>query len=443
MTFRSSALFAFRLIFPRTGKKSSARRSIAGAIICIGISLVPLVVVMSFADGMIGGMTQRIIGLSTCELKSIVRSMGKYGKSYSALKEYADTLETVDGVVAAYPHIACDGLAAGKNYRTGANIRAVEPDIFMRNPDYKKLFKLCSGSYDSFVKNEKSAVLGERIASLLNVKPGDSFRVIMTKSSPDGRVSPVVTAFSVAAVISSGYQELDSLWIFIPIKTGFTVLPPGSRECSVLIKTENGVSSDLPRIKKQCVQLSSGIGRVYSWDQLNRSKFQMFSSSKVMLTFVMLLIVLVASVNISSALVMLVMERRKEIAILKSVGATNSGISISFLIAGVSCGLLGTVIGLPVGVMCAINSNLLISSLERLVNLTVKFFYVLGGNSLEGFEAVQLLNPAYYLTEIPVSIPFGELFLIASSVILLSLVVSVVPAVKAGKERPLETFRKS
>ena len=424
MTFRSSALFAFRLIFPRTGKKSSARRSIAGAIICIGISLVPLVVVMSFADGMIGGMTQRIIGLSTCELKSIVRSMGKYGKSYSALKEYADTLETVDGVVAAYPHIACDGLAAGKNYRTGANIRAVEPDIFMRNPDYKKLFKLCSGSYDSFVKNEKSAVLGERIASLLNVKPGDSFRVIMTKSSPDGRVSPVVTAFSVAAVISSGYQELDSLWIFIPIKTGFTVLPPGSRECSVLIKTENGVSSDLPRIKKQCVQLSSGIGRVYSWDQLNRSKFQMFSSSKVMLTFVMLLIVLVASVNISSALVMLVMERRKEIAI-------------------VSCGLLGTVIGLPVGVMCAINSNLLISSLERLVNLTVKFFYVLGGNSLEGFEAVQLLNPAYYLTEIPVSIPFGELFLIASSVILLSLVVSVVPAVKAGKERPLETFRKS
>ena len=81
--------------------------------------------------------------------------------------------------------------------------------------------------------------------------------------------------------------------------------------------------------------------------------------------------------------------------------------------------------------------------MERLVNLTVKFFYVLGGNSLEGFEAVQLLNPAYYLTEIPVSIPFGELFLIASSVILLSLVVSVVPAVKAGKERPLETFRKS
>ena len=161
-----------------------------------------------------------------------------------------------------------------------------------------------------------------------------------------------------------------------------------------------------------------------------------------MLTFIMLLIVLVASVNISSALVMLVMERRKEIAILKSVGATNSGISISFLIAGVACGLMGTLIGLPVGIMFAINSNLLIVSLEKLVNLGVKVLYVLGGNSAESFEAVQLLNPAYYLTEIPVSIPLGELFLISSSVILLSLVVSVIPAIKAGKERPLETFRK-
>ena len=71
MTFRSSLLYAFHLIFPRTNKKSTARGSIIGAIICIGISLIPLVVVMSFADGMISGMTQRIIGLSSCELKAL------------------------------------------------------------------------------------------------------------------------------------------------------------------------------------------------------------------------------------------------------------------------------------------------------------------------------------------------------------------------------------
>ena len=164
MTFKSSAMFAWRLIFPRTGKKSSARRSIAGAILCIGISIIPLVVVMSFADGMIGGMTQRIIGLSTCELKARVRVGGKESRSYDALKDFARKLAEVDGVMDTYPHLSCDALAAGKTYRTGANIRAVEPDIFTRNPDYKDLFKLCSGNYDDFIKNKRSAVLGEKIA---------------------------------------------------------------------------------------------------------------------------------------------------------------------------------------------------------------------------------------------------------------------------------------
>ena len=82
-------------------------------------------------------------------------------------------------------------------------------------------------------------------------------------------------------------------------------------------------------------------------------------------------------------------------------------------------------------------------TIENLVNVFSKVIYIAGGNSASNYQAMHLLNPAYYLTEIPVSIPFGELFLISSSVILLSFVVSVIPAIKAGKERPLETFRKA
>ena len=73
MTLKSSALFAFRLIFPRTAQKSSARRSVLGAIVCIGISLVPLIVVLSVSEGMIGGMTQRIIGLSSSDLECFIQ----------------------------------------------------------------------------------------------------------------------------------------------------------------------------------------------------------------------------------------------------------------------------------------------------------------------------------------------------------------------------------
>ena len=443
MTFRSSLLYAFHLIFPRTNKKSTARGSIIGAIICIGISLIPLVVVMSFADGMISGMTQRIIGLSSCELKAVMRKASRQASDYENLRHYSDQLKEIAGIQDCFPQIECDGLAAGKNYRTGTVVRAVESDIFLRNENFKNFFVVKDGSIDEFVKNNKSAVVGEKIAGLLNIKAGDTFRIIMTKSKGDGMVSPVVSSFKVAAIVSSGYQELDSMWIFIPIEKGFAVLPRESSTISVMIKTIDGVKSELSLLKHKCIEKSAGIASVFMWNELNRSQFQNFSSTKVMLSFIMLLIVLVASVNISSALVMLVMERRKEIAILKSIGGTNLGISVSFLIAGTTCGLTGTLIGLPVGVLCALNSNYLIIFLENLVNVFSKVIYIAGGNSASNYQAMHLLNPAYYLTEIPVSTPFGELFLISSSVILLSFVVSVIPAIKAGKERPLETFRKA
>lgn len=443
MTFKSSALFAFRLMFPRSAKKSSARRSIFGAVLCIGISLVPLVLVMSFSDGMINGMTQRIIGLSTGELKSVVRSSAKAASSFESLSEYGKILSQIDGIQDVFLQVECEGLASGKKSRIGVAVRAVENDIFERNADFASLLKVKAGSIEQFKSAKKTAVIGEKVSELLELAPGDKIRLILTKTLPNGAVSPVTQVFTVSAVVSSGYQELDSMWVFIPIEQSFSVLPKASSLYSVMIRTVNGVNADLAKIRENCEANSYGIARVYAWFHLNRNQLQNFSSTKVMLTFIMLLIVLVASVNISSALVMLVMERRKEIAILKSIGGSASGITVSFLIAGVSCGFAGTLIGLPVGILCAVNSNQIVSAVEHCVNFFSKILFILSGHSLASFENIQLLNPAYYLTEIPISIPYGELFMIASSVLLLSLVVSVVPAIKAGRESPLETFRKA
>ena len=95
---------------------------------------------------------------------------------------------------------------------------------------------------------------------------------------------------------------------------------------------------------------------------MNATEFENFSSTRVMLVFIMLLVVLVASVNISSAIVMLVMERRKEIAILKSCGASSSGITFSFLLTGLACGTGGVMAGLPVGLLLSVNANALPSA---------------------------------------------------------------------------------
>ena len=153
-----------------------------------------------------------------------------------------------------------------------------------------------------------------------------------------------------------------------------------------------------------------------------------------MLVFVMMMIMLVASVNISSAIIMLVMERQKEIAILKSIGGTPRGITLSFLMAGLACGCGGIIFGLPVGIILTLLSNQLISGLEHLINFFTRLFH--------GSEVI-LMDPAYYLQEIPVEIPFNQIMLIIAGVLILSILVSYLPAKKAGKEKPLDILRKN
>lgn len=414
-----------------------------GAMLCIGISLIPLIVVLSVADGMIGGMTQRIVGLSTSDLESFVSRTCLYSESKEELETYSELFLKVPGVTGVFPQIESDGLAAGKNYRTGARIRAVNPDIFQKNQDFATLFETIDGDVSSFGKNPKSAVLGQKMAEMLDLKAGDSFRLITTKHTAKGGISPQVSMFKVSAVISSGYQELDALWIFIPLETGFSVIPRQSANFCVMIKTEDPFSKKLDAIQIRCGEICSGSGLVYSWKELNAGQFENFSSTKVLLIFIMLLIVLVAAVNISSAIVMLVMERRKEIAILKSIGGTNKGITAAFLITGVICGFCGILIGLPLGLFLSVNANALISFMEFIMNLFARIGYILGGGSAETFSQIHLLDPAYYLTSIPISIPVTELCIICVAVLVLSLVVSVIPAMNAGREKPLDIFRKA
>lgn len=443
MTLKSSFLFAYRLVFPRTAIRSSARRSVLGAMICIGISLIPLIVVLSVADGMIGGMTQRIIGLSTSDLESFVSRTCLYSESKEELENYSKLFLNIPGVTGVFPQIESDGLAAGKNYRTGARIRAINPSTFQENQDFASLFEIIDGDISSFGKTAKSAVVGQKMAEQLSLKSGDTFRLITTKHTAKGGISPQVSVFKVSAIVSSGYQELDALWIFIPLETGFSVIPRQSANFCVMIKTEDPFSRKLDEIHKKCGEICSGSGLVYSWKELNAGQFENFSSTKVLLVFIMLLIVLVAAVNISSAIVMLVMERRKEIAILKSIGGSNKGITVAFLITGVICGFCGILMGLPVGIILSLNANGLISLMEMIMNFFAKLSFIAGGGSAAAFSHVHLLDPAYYLTSIPISIPGVELAVICASVLVLSLVVSVVPAMNAGKEKPLDIFRKA
>ncbi len=458
MTLKSSFFYAIRVLLPlqnnssesvrntddaktmANGKKrQSARQSLLGAMLCIGLSLIPLVAVLVISDGMIEGMTARIIGLSSSHLKVVYDDSADEVSSAENLLSETKRLENTDGVKLAYPELQGIALAAGKSGRTGATIRAVLPDIFERNESFNKLFKVEEGETDLF--EEKSAVIGSKMSELLGIHTGDSIRLITTRNLPNGKVVPKIKSFKVKAVVSSGYQELDALWVFISLEDGYSLLDLSLADVYIGIETSDAFSSELLRVQHNLEKtIPFNDASIYRWNELNAAEYENFSSTKLLLMFIMLLIVFVASVNVSSALVMLVMERRKEIAILKSIGGNSSGIVAAFLFMGVICGLGGVVLGIPLGLLCAVNCNEIINFSEKILNIIIKFVYLLKGQTL--YADIHLLDPAYYLQDIPISVPLKELLYIGCGTLILSLLVSALPAMKAGKEKPLDTLRK-
>ncbi len=426
---------------------SVAKKSLAGAVLCIGISLVPLVTIITISNGMMKGITERLVSLSSSHLEAVC-----YSKNAQLLEDAALAAKSIPGISAAYPMISCPAMAMSGKNRCGVTLRAIPKNIFEEDASYKKLFFTEDGSIADFAAGEKGALIGKGISERLGVKAGDTIRVVNIISNPGKEsgadssrnsisIRPSISSYKIKAVISCGYQELDSLWLFIDFEDGKKIMGAAQTMNAVMIETADAFSAELPSLQYN-VQYIFGVAfRVYSWDELIRAKEEYFSSTKILLVFIQLLIVLVACVNISSALIMLVLERRREIAILKSLGASNGGISASFLLVGISCGIAGLLFGIPLGLFLSVNINGLIHFSEKAINFLAQGLYFLAKGDIMNFREIHLLDEAYYLKEIPVEIPFGELFFIGFLTLGLSLLASLLPARKAGKQRPLEILR--
>lgn len=441
MKLKGSLFFARSLIFPRTEKKSTARKSIIASIVCVALSIIPLVVVLTMTSSMINGMTDRILELSSGHLKCFIKRRSDYLKSFESFSQLNEKIRKVDGVENSWLEIDSNGLASANSYRTGCQIRAVDFNSFFKNEKINSLLTFENGNLTDEISGEKTAFIGSKISEILSLKPGDSFHLILTKKNQAGTIVPKMEKFTVKGIVSSGYQEIDSLWIFIPVETGFKILPAESSVHTVGISVESPFSMELNQVMGNVQKTVSPHATVHDWHYLNQTKFENFESTRTMLIFIMLLILLVASINISSAIIMLVIERQKEIAILKSLGASASGISFSFIITGFFCGFLGLALGLPFGLLISININEIITFFEKILNYSIRFINLLNGNSNSDY--VYLLDPAFYLSKVPVQIPFKEILFCSIFILLISFLVSLIPSVRAGKEKPLKIFSKN
>lgn len=423
-------------------KDAPGSRYLRGAVIGVALSLVPLVVVLVVSDGMIEGITARYIEVGTYHLQARPLVV----ETDRELEGRAEALRALPGIKAAFPEYQGYGVALAGAHTAIVAVRAVDAS-FLSDQGTAAYLKLDSG--EARLDSTNQILVGEALAKNLSVRVGDTVSIVTSKPvASNGRedeasfpFAPKVSVFKVRGIVSAGYRELDALWAFVSFRAGSKIFSAGSSRALIGIKVLKPYG-DLEPARKAAEAVLAGDWSVVTWPEAERNVYKSFSTTKALLLLVMALAVAVAAINVSSALVMLVLERRKDIAILKSSGASQGFIRQVFLLAGLGVGAGGTLLGIGVGSLVSWRINDLIAVVEMAINASSRIWYSLSG-AVPPRAAIHLLDPTYYLERIPVNISPIELALVAATSLLLCFVASTIPAHRASRLPPLEIFRKT
>lgn len=415
-------------------------RYLRGAILGIALSLVPFIVVLVVADGMIEGISARYLETYAYHFQANpLRSFtaGEFAAAASSL------VGQVPGVVGAWPEIRGAALLVAKGESAPAMVRGIDPAL-LADPGVREFLIASEGS----LSLDKGRILvGKTMADNLGIKVGETLS-LLTTGDPRGRGARARTAlFRVSGIVSAGYRDLDELWVFVPLATAERILPANSRQELIGIKVADPYAD--PESERSALgrrlngAAAPGITDwiVRPWKEVERNLFASFATTRALLLIIMALTICVAAINVSSALVMLVLERSRDIAILKSTGASDGLIAQVFLIAGGVTGLAGSLIGVGFGALAAWRVNDLIGLLERAIGAIARLLAFVSGAPPP--LVTKLLDPAYYLETIPVRLDPAELVLVGGATVLLCLAASILPALRAARLPPLEIFRKA
>jgi len=421
MKSRSSFFIAIRYLL---GRAHEGGRYLRGAAAGIAVSLIPIIVTLIVADGMIRGIIDRYMELGTGHLQVFSFSGG------DGLEGAAGKIRGIDGVRGVWLEQRGMGVLVGKKGKTGASIRAIEPS-FWEEAGSREYLKLVEGTVR--LETDRQMLLGESLAASIGAEPGDTVRLMTILTGDSGMNMPQISPFTVSGIVSSGYHELDALWCIITDGGGRRILRHETSSSSLIVKVDNPYNKVDAMVWSLYANLDAGFS-VYTWKDLMRSQYSSYESTRQLLLLIMALIVIVAAVNVSSATSMLVIERQRDIAVLKVTGAGAKGIADIFLWGSFLTGLCGALIGIAAGLLLGNFINPIIRSLEKLLS----FFSRLGGGSV-----VKILDPGFYLETIPIIIDWRAVFLIGLFTVLCSVLASLLPAARAGKLKPMELLRKN
>ena len=395
---------AFRYLRSRHKRRLARVTSILAILgICMGVAA--LIVAFALSNGFREEMREKILQ-GTAHL-SVMRADGRPIDNHS---ELGNRLRNVDGVVSASATTYDAAIARGSKDTGYAVIRGIENESGQFAQARQWVFE---GSLGPLFESSPmpSAVLGSELAIRIGVSTGQVFQVI-----PATAVGGSVThRLRVAGIFRSGLFEYDSTWIYVAFDTA-SALAGNSHAASVMSVQVN----DADNVKRIAANVSKTLGSGYStidWQQANQPLFAALALERRMGLFIIGLIIAIATLNITTMLILVVVERRRDIAILRALGATQTGVMLLFIIEGAVVGAAGAIAGVLLGLAACFVGNY--------------------------FKLVSLPADVYSISNVPLVTKPLELFLAASVAFVLSVLATIYPARSASRMRPVEALRDS
>ena len=379
----------------------------------IGVAL--LIIVLSVMNGFEREMHTRILGLVPHITVSSYAAPDLAAKQWPAITE---KLLHHDEVEAAAPFAELNAMLLRGTDVEGVLIYGIDPEqeknvsIIHEYVDLQALQRLQNGS--------NAILLGQALASRLQLSVGDKLNVMVPNENAKGSVAPIFTRLQVAGVFNT-HTEIDQSIALIALDKALAIMPPQQRRQGLRIRVNN--TFEASRIAWELEQNIPYGFITRDWTKTHGNLYSAIQMSKQLVALMLLTIIAVAAFNVVSALVMIVTDKRADIAILQTCGASSSAIMATFMVQGTLIALIGTALGTIFGVAISLSITDIVALIEQSFNM-------------------QFLNSDVYPVDyLPSDLRLGDIAMVCGTAFIMSILATVYPAWRASKVQPAEALR--